>query len=91
MNKIKLTAKSIPSINTTKDGDLEIELDNVTNLDLCKIDQSILIKTFCEYGKSEELFNELIQQNDDMLVKYFTKNINELRYLCDNLGVKYDK
>lgn len=88
MNKIKLTAKSIPSINTTKDGDLEIELDNITALDLCKVDQTILIKTFCEYGKSEELLSELVESDFDLLRSYFVNRMDEFKYLCDSLGVK---
>lgn len=88
MNKIKLTADSVPSIVTNKDGGLEIQLDNVTNLDLCKIDQSILIKTFCEYGKSEELLSELIESDFDLLRSYFVNRMDEFSELCDSLGVK---
>jgi len=85
MNKIKLTTDSIPAI-TVEDCELKITLDNVTNLDLCQIDQDILIKTFCGYGKQKELFKELIESNEELMENYFTDNMGELHELCNNLG-----
>lgn len=85
MNKIKLTTSSIPAI-TVEDCELKITLDNVTNIDLCKIDQSILIKTFVEYGKSKELFEELVQGNEDLIFDYLEQNMEELHTICEALG-----
>lgn len=85
MNKIKLTTDSIPAIEV-EDCELKITLDNVTNLDLCQIDQDLLIKTFVSYGKSKELFNELVQGNEDLIFDYLEENMEELHTICEALG-----
>jgi len=85
MNKIKLTTDSIPAIQV-EDCELKITLDNVTNLDLCKLDQNLLIKTFVSYGKSNELFNELVEGNEDLIFDYLEANMHELQLICQSLG-----
>ena len=86
MNKIKLTTTSIPAINPNSECDLEITLDDVTNLDLCQLDQSLLIKTFVSYGKQKELFEELVQGNEDLIFDYLEQNMEELHTICEALG-----
>ena len=86
MNKIKIITTSIPAINPNSDFNLEITLDDVTNLDLCKLDQNLLIQTFVDYGKSKELFTELVEGNEDLIFDYLEKNMEELHTICEALG-----